>query len=741
MRFFDLRSPLGQSALLFAVLGLFAAGTTMAAKELPSPDPLDAKNLAKRIRESIVVLTQFGRDDEEEGVGTGFVVSSDGLIATSLHVAGEGRPVRVRLANGESAEVTSVHAWDRALDLAVLRIDQTGLRALPLGDSDTLEQGASVVAMGTPHGLEFSFVQGVVSARRDFDGVGMIQLAVPIEPGNSGGPMLDLYGRVHGVITMKSLVTENLGFALPSNLLKPLLEKPNPVPIGRWITIGRLDPKEWIPVFGGHWRQKGGKIHVTHPGDSFGGRALCLSTRAVPETPFELSVQVKLGDESGAAGLVWAADGGNKHYGFYPTAGQMRLTRFDGANVFSWTILEQQHTRHYMPGDWNTLKLRHEGNRFYCHVNGHLVFESADRGLTEGKVGLAKFRDTVAIFRNFRLGQQVADETAPIDGPLGEALLDEAQANGGPLSEPTLAGVRKHPVQARRHLEQEAKRLEEQAAQLRLASTRLHRRLVRDRLEALFENGDDADLFRAALLLAKLDDPEVDIAHYEKQLNAMAAEVKARFEGREGEPSKLKKVIAYLFEENGYHGSRQDYYNRANSYMNRVLDDREGLPIMLSVLVMELAAACGIDGVAGVGAPGHFIVRHLIGETEQFIDPFDSGHYLTRAEAEQLVSTNTGRSAVPEDLTMSTDREIVLRMLRNLMGAVPEDGSPTELLRYIETVVALQPDSAFDRWSRAVLLIQTRQYDPAKKDLEWLLQTKPTGLDLERVLQLYQSLQ
>ena len=145
--------------------------------------------------------------------------------------------------------------------------------------------------------------------------------------------------------------------------------------------------------------------------------------------------------------------------------------------------------------------------------------------------------------------------------------------------------------------------------------------------------------------------------------------------------------------------------------------------------------------MAGIGAPGHFIVRHLNGETEQFIDPFDNGHYLTRAEAEQLVRTNTGRSAVPEDLTTSTDREIVLRMLRNLMGAVPEDGTPTELLRYIETVVALQPDSAFDRWSRAVLLIQTRQYDPAKKDLEWLLQSKPAGLDLERVLQLYQSLQ
>ena len=741
MRFFDLRPPLNQAALLSAVLGLFAFSTAMATEDLPSTEPLDAKNLAKRIRESIVVLTQFGRDNQEEGVGTGFVISSDGLIATSLHVVGEGRPVRVRMANGESAEVTSIHAWDRTLDLAVLRIDQTGIPALPLGDSDTLEQGAPVVAMGTPHGLEFSFVQGVVSARRDFEGVGMIQLAVPIEPGNSGGPMLDLHGRVHGVITMKSLVTDNLGFALPSNLLKPLLNKPNPVPIERWITIGRLDPVSWITVFGGHWRQKGGKIHVTHPGDSFGGRALCLSNHAVPETPFELSVEVKLGDESGAAGLVWAADGGNKHYGFYPTAGQMRLTRFDGANVFSWTILEQQHTHHYMPGDWNTLKLRHEGNRFYCHINGHLVFESTDRKLKGGKVGLAKFRDTVATFRNFRLGQPVVDEATPIDGQLGKTLLDEAQANDSPFSEPTLAEIRKHPVIARRHLEQEAKRLEELAKRLRLSSARLHRRLVRDQLKALFEKGDEANLFRATLLLSKLDDPEVDIVHYEKQLKTMATEVKTRFANGESEPSKLKKVISYLFEENGYHGSRQDYYNRANSYMNRVLDDREGLPITLSVLVMELAAACGIDDVVGVGAPGHFIVKHLHGDTEQFIDPFDSGHYMTRAEAENMVRANTGRSLMPDDLATSTDLEIVLRMIRNLMSAVPENSSPTELLRYTETVVALQPESAFDRWSRAVLLIQNRQYDPAKKDLEWLLQTKPIGVDLERVLQLYQTLQ
>ena len=742
MHFAELRAAHGQLALHCAVLGLFVSASSPIAQELPSAEPLDAKSLAKRIRESIVVLTQLGRDEEEEGVGTGFIVSSDGLIATSLHVVGEGRPVHVRLANGEEVEVTSVHAWDRTLDLAVLRVNKTGLPALPLGDSDKLGQGSSVVAMGTPHGLDFSFVQGVVSARRTLDSVEMIQLAVPIEPGNSGGPMLDLHGRVHGVITMKSLVTDNLGFAVPINLLKPLLEKPNPVPIERWMTIGMLNPKEWTPVFGGHWRRKGGSIHVSHSGESFGGRALCLSTSDVPETPFELSVQVKLEDEAGAAGLVWASDGANKHYGFYPTAGQMRLTRFDGPNVFSWTILDQQLTHHYLPGEWNTLKLRHEGNRFYCHVNGHLVFESNDRGLQGGKVGLAKFRNTVATFRNFRLGKQVDDETAPIAEPLGQALVAEAQTNGGQFKEGTLADARKQRGQALRHLDQKATRLEEQAARLRLASARLHRRLIRDQLAALFENDDEGvDLFRASLLIAKIDDPDVDIDYYEQQLKTMAAEVQAQFAGGDDDAAKLKKLIAYLFEENGYHGSRQDYYNKANSYINRVLDDREGLPITLSVLVMELAAECGIDGVVGVGAPGHFIIKHVNGDKEQFIDPFNNGNYLSRADAEELVRANTGRSFVPEYLAKSGERDIVLRMLRNLMGVAQESDPSAELLSYVETVVALQPDSAFDRWSRAVLLIQSRQFGAAKKDLEWLLQAKPTGLDLERVLEIYQSLQ
>jgi len=708
---------------------------------LPSEEPLDAKRLAKQIRDSIVVLTHFGRDDNEEGVGTGFVVSADGLIATSLHVIGEGRPIQIRLANGEELKVTAVHAWDRTLDLALLRVDKTGLTPLPIGDSSSLSQGSPVVAMGTPHGLEFSFVQGVLSARRTLDSVEMLQVALPIEPGNSGGPMLDLHGRVHGVITLKSLVTDNLGFAVPSNLLKPLLDKPNPVPIKRWMTIGQLNPKEWATVFGGHWRRKGGGIHVSHAGESFGGRALCLSTMDVPETPFELAVEVKLDDEAGAAGLAWAADGGDRHYGFYPSAGQMRLTRFDGANVFSWTILDQRLTRHYLPGDWNRLKVRNEGNRFYCYVNGHLIFESSDRGLSEGRAGLAKFRNTVASFRNFQLGKTVSDDSAPIDQSLGLALISEATKQGG-FTDATIAGAGKTPERALRHLDTEAKRLEQQAARMRASSEQLHRRLVLDQLVALFKVDEkDIDLFRASMLIAKIDDPAIDVAHYEKQLKLMADEVREQFEGDNDAASKLEKMLSFLFEENGFHGSRQDYYNQANSYMNRVIDDREGLPITLSVLVMELALRCGIPDVVGVGAPGHFIVKHHRGNREQYIDPFDGGKLMSVAETEALVRENSGRSIPVDRLPVSSKREIVLRMLRNLMGVAQNKDAPADLLRYVEPMVALQPDSAFDRWTRAVLLIQSRRFDAAKKDLEWLLQAKPEGMDLERVLEIYQSLQ
>src|SRR5688572_11916529 len=312
----------------------------------PAAKAESVADLARRLRPSVVVVSHYGRDGKQDGVGAGFVISADGLVATCAHVVGEARPITVRLANGREYDVTEVHAWDRNLDLAIVRVDAAKLQPLPLADSDQLSQGAPVVAMGNPLGMEHSVVQGVVSARREFEHVEMIQLAMPIEPGNSGGPLVDMEGRVHGLLTLKAALSANLGFATPINELKKLVAKPNPVPMKRWLTIGALNAREWEPLMGARWQQRGGALHVEGMGQGFGGRSLCLSHRPLPERPYEVGVRVRLDDEAGAAGLVFAADGKDTHYGFYPTSGQLRLTRFEATSVYSWMILRTTNTGH-----------------------------------------------------------------------------------------------------------------------------------------------------------------------------------------------------------------------------------------------------------------------------------------------------------------------------------------------------------------------------------------------------------
>ncbi len=215
-----------------------------------STKPLGVERLTDLVRQSVVVVSFTGRDNKTVGLGSGFVISKEGLIATNLHVIGEARPIFVQTADGKRHPVTEIHATDQAMDLAILKIAAGNLPPLALGDSSALKQGEDIVALGNPEGLTFSVVRGVVSGRREIDGKPMIQLAIPIEQGNSGGPLLDRFGRVHGILTMKSLVTRNLGFAVEINSLKPLLQKPNPIPLSRWLTIGALIPKSGKPCLG-----------------------------------------------------------------------------------------------------------------------------------------------------------------------------------------------------------------------------------------------------------------------------------------------------------------------------------------------------------------------------------------------------------------------------------------------------------------------------------------------------------
>ena len=700
-------------------------------------EALSVEDLAAKVRQSSVVVTHTDRRGGAGGTGSGFVVGKDGLIATCAHVIGESRPLTVRFDDGSEHKVTAIHAWDAKLDLAILRIEAQDLKPVPLAEADSLAQGAEVVAMGAPHGLEFSVVRGVVSALRDFDGRRLIQIAIPIEPGNSGGPLLDREGRVHGLLTMKSAVTDNLGFAVPIGALQRLLEKPNPVPMEKWLTIGKLDPKRWVTTMGAHWKQRAGRISVERPGDGFGGRSLCLSQREVPEVPYEVAVEVLLDEESGAAGLVFASDGGDRHYGFYPSGGNLRLTRFDGPDVFSWNILEQIDTESYRPGEWNRIHIRVEEKKITGFVNGDQVFEIEDAALRGGKVGLAKFRHTVATFRRFRLGKTLAEERAPAE-VVARLEKQVARLKRQPGSEKALAKLSESPDLARSLLRRNAEELRAQAETLEGEARAIHRRAIaRSIADALKENKEEG-LLRAALLIARLDNAEVEVEAYLEEIERMAGEISASLPKDAKLAQKVEAIRVYLFHDNGFHGSRADYYNRSNSYLNEVIDDREGIPITLSLLFVELGRRVDAK-LHGLGLPGHFVAFYEEDGERKLIDPFEGGIPLPHAQADALMNAAGLRGSAAE-LPAARPREIITRMLRNLKAIAIEQKDFPGALTYVEVLLSVNPDDVQERLSRALLNLQTGKGERAKPDLEWLLENEPEDLNLDRIRELLDRL-
>jgi len=711
---------------LRCALWLMVGGLAYA--EAPMTPPM-VQELVARAKPSIVVITFAGRDGDRQGLGSGVIIDANGLIATNLHVIGEARPIKVQLADGRSFDVVAIEASDRHHDLALLKIDADDLPALPLGDSDALQEGQPVVAIGNPLGLERSVVAGVLSGKREVDGRQMLQLAMPIERGNSGGPLLDLDGRVQGLVTLKSLKTENLGFAAPVNQLKPLIAQPNPILMDKWLTIGVLDPTDWTPLFGGRWRQRSGRILADGRGNGLGARCVCLSNAKTPELPFEVAVSVKFEPWEGAAGLAFHADGGDRHYGFYPSNGELRLSRFEGPDVYAWTVLQQVKSPQLRKDGWNTLKVRIEPERMLCYVNDALVIESNDRALKPGRVGLCKFRQTEAEFKQFRVAEAIPPSEPPSELVARVTQTAESLAAGTPLPPTTVETLLPDGAAGLEALEREAQRLEQRAKQIRRLASAVHDRRVRDEFSKLVQGADDQiDLLRGALLISWADNPELDVDAYIRDVDRIAQRVRSKLADDASEVDRLAALKRDLFEEQGFHGSRHDYGHRSNSYLNEVLDDREGLPITLSVLFMEVARRLEVP-VVGVGLPSHFVVRHqpATGPGTMY-DVFERGKELSVAEAKAKVAANSDLDWNDKFLEASSRRSILVRMLRNLFGEARNAEDAERMLRYIELTLVLQPESAMDRFYRSVLCLQTGRLEQARADVEWLLAKNPEEL-------------
>ena len=184
------------------------------------------QQIAQKAFASTVLVVTENAEGETAGVGSGFFIRS-GLIATNRHVIDEAAVIRVRLVNQDRFHrVDSVAAQDAERDLVLLRVSSLSAPALPLGDSDALQVGETIYAVGNPIGfLEGTFSNGLVSGIRALPDSKLIQMTAPISPGSSGGPVLNAKGEVVGVSTMAIELGQNLNFAIPSNALKKMMER------------------------------------------------------------------------------------------------------------------------------------------------------------------------------------------------------------------------------------------------------------------------------------------------------------------------------------------------------------------------------------------------------------------------------------------------------------------------------------------------------------------------------------
>ena len=236
------------------------------------------------------------------------------------------------------------------------------------------------------------------------------------------------------------------------------------------------------------------------------------------------------------------------------------------------------------------------------------------------------------------------------------------------------------------------------------------------------------DLARIGLLIARDAYSQMNPLAYLRVLDRLADQLRPRLTG--SLEARTAELSTFLFEECGFAGNTEHYYDPRNSYLNKVIDRQVGLPIALSVLAVAVGTRAGL-AVVGVGLPGHFIAKAVERGEEVLFDPFNGGQFLDLEACEALVGGVTGRpfEATPETLAATPPGAIVARMLQNLKTAYLADRSYGRAARVTHRLAQLMPDDPTQRRDLGVLLVQASCPGRAIDHLRHYLSAAPDAED------------
>ena len=241
-------------------------------------------------------------------------------------------------------------------------------------------------------------------------------------------------------------------------------------------------------------------------------------------------------------------------------------------------------------------------------------------------------------------------------------------------------------------------------------------------------SGPEIDLAGAALAVARIEYPDLAPEQWLARLDELAERSTA---AKLADPrSALDRLRGFLFEEAGFRGNADDYYDPRNSCLNDVLDRQLGIPITLSLLVMEVGRRVGLE-ILGIGLPGHFCVGARVGDELMLLDPFGGGRRLARDEAEAIASRAVGRQVELTDahFTPTTKAQIVVRMLRNLQGIYARREDWEKALAVIDRLLVLEADAPMHVRDRGTVLVKLGELHRGASEWERYLTRYPQARD------------
>lgn len=235
-----------------------------------------------------------------------------------------------------------------------------------------------------------------------------------------------------------------------------------------------------------------------------------------------------------------------------------------------------------------------------------------------------------------------------------------------------------------------------------------------------------------------LEYPDLDVEQYVKKISKIGMSLKESVSDVKNPTYLISMLNEHLFENLGFSGDDDDYYNPKNNFLNKVIDEKTGLPITLSVLYAEVAKFVGLD-LRLVGFPGHILVKY--GE-EMILDPFYDGRLLDIDDLQEVLDINFGGELEfrPEFLDEILPEQILVRMARNLKNSYAQSFVYDKALRCVNMVLAIEPESPDDIRDKGILEERMLNSDVALQYLNKYLEINPNAEDVDFVLELIRSI-